>query len=731
MQYSEALKQTGLQRLQDSMSQALGLAAFVTYPDGQPLTKISNPCPFCALLNANPGGRARCAASRVVSARAAVDAGRAVFDTCHAGLVHLAVPFRVAGEIVAVLLGGNVALKPLTEEVVAQLARETGIDREELLAAAKTVPLWPEKRLWTAAEMMQVVMETVARLLYAKQELQKRVDELSALFEFSKTVSGSLQVAEAARQGLQAVMELTSATSGSVVMLSEAELGAASLEVAATLEPSNNLKVIPAGEIIAAVGREAIAAQFDSRPQESTPEEKRPAIAVPLTVGGKVTGVLTLAGKPGGQRFTEEEALFLTTLCTILGLVLENARLFRKAQERAAMLERLIEVGQVLSGHLDVDVVLESALASVRDVQGARWCVLRVLDENTGELVMKANLGMSPKLQERVARVRPEGNLLGEVLKKGEAVVVEDLTTDKSGRHLPYYTLEMRALTVVPVKAGGKVLGTLKVYFPVPRRWSEEEVEYLSTVAAQIGLALENARLYSSLREYYLSTVRALAAALEAKDVYTRGHSVRVAKWARSCARMLGLGAEEGEQVYLAGLLHDLGKIGVQEDILLKPGPLTPGERKEMQEHPEVGVKILEPVQFPAAVVAAVRHHHEDYGGGGYPAGLQGEEIPLLARIIRVADAYDAMTSARPYRQAFTPQEVREELERCAGRQFDPRVVEAFLRIPQEEMESIAMRGGGGGHPDSLAWRDTFFTGRATLTPAGSSRVREGNDRSG
>ncbi|MDN5348574.1 MAG: hypothetical protein PWP65_2139, partial [Clostridia bacterium] len=518
--------------------------------------------------------------------------------------------------------------------------------------------------------------------------------ELSALFEFSKTVSGSLQVAEAARKGLQAVLELTGATSGSVVMLGEAELGEAALEVAATLEPCSELRAIPTGEIIAAVGREAIAAHFESRPGESTPEEKRPAIAIPLTVGGKVTGVLTLAGKPGGQRFTEGEAIFLTTLGTVLGLALENARLFRKVQERAAMLERLIEVGQVLSSHLDVDLVLESALASVRDVLGARWCALRVLDENTGELILKASLGMSPKLQERVARVRPEGNLLGEVLQKGEPIVVEDLAADGSGRHLPYYALEMRALMVVPVKAGGKILGTLKVYSPVPRRWSEEEVEYLDTVAAQVGLALENARLYSSLREYYLSAVQALAAALEAKDVYTRGHSIRVAKWARSCARMLGLGAEEEEQVYLAGLLHDLGKIGVREDILLKPGPLTLEERKEMQNHAEVGARILQPARFPAAVILAVRHHHEDYGGGGYPAGLSGEEVPLLARIIRVADAYDAMTSARPYRQAFTSQEAREELKRCAGRQFDPRVVEAFLRIPQEEMENIATSGG-------------------------------------
>ncbi|MFZ5767260.1 MAG: PocR ligand-binding domain-containing protein [Bacillota bacterium] len=697
--FYQELKQVGLQELQESMSRALGLAVMVAYPDGRALTEPSNLCSFCAMLGSNPEARARCVASREASARAAVAAGEEVLHACHAGLVHLAVPLRVAGETVAVVLGGNVALQPLAEEAVVRLARETGIDAEKLLEVAGAVPVWTQERLRTVMAVVQRVTDTVAQLLYAKQELGRKADELAALFEFSQTVSGSLEVAEVARRALGAVLRLTGATSGSVVMLPEAVPGVAAAEVAATVEPCDEFRVVPSGEVVAAVERETRAVHFNSRPGGGTPEERRPAVALPLIVGGQVTGVLTIGGRPEGAGFAEDETAFLTTLGTSLGLALENARLFRELKLRAAMLEWLIEVGRVVAGSLDVDVVVESALASVRDVLGAEWCVLRLLDEETGELVLKASVGMGPELQARAGRVRPEGSLLGKVLETGEPVVVEDLAAGGSDMHLPYYSAEMRAVAVVPVRGVGKILGTLKVYSPVPRRWTEEEVGYLGIVASQTGLALENARLYSSLREYYLSAVRALAAALEAKDVYTRGHSLRVARWARACARVLGLGAEEREQVYLAGLLHDLGKIGVREDILLKPGRLDEEEIKEMQGHPVVGAKILEPARFPAAVVAAVRHHHEDYGGGGYPAGLVGEEIPLLARIIRVADAYDAMTSARPYRQAFGAQQAREELRRCAGRQFDPRVVEAFLGIPAEEMEDIAVRGGGGGVP--------------------------------
>jgi putative nucleotidyltransferase with HDIG domain len=137
--------------------------------------------------------------------------------------------------------------------------------------------------------------------------------------------------------------------------------------------------------------------------------------------------------------------------------------------------------------------------------------------------------------------------------------------------------------------------------------------------------------------------------------------------------------------VYIGGLLHDIGKVGVKKQILLKKDKLTPAEKEEIISHPELGVKILKPASFPKEVVEAVLYHHEDYSGGGYPKGIAGEKIPILARIIRVVDSYDAMVSNRPYRKAFSHKWVIDEMRRCSGKQFDPEVVEAMEKVLKKD----------------------------------------------
>jgi putative nucleotidyltransferase with HDIG domain len=195
----------------------------------------------------------------------------------------------------------------------------------------------------------------------------------------------------------------------------------------------------------------------------------------------------------------------------------------------------------------------------------------------------------------------------------------------------------------------------------------------------------------SELRTAYIQTIRALAEAIDAKDAYTRGHSERVAVYASRIARQMSLRKELIERVYFAGLLHDVGKIGVPDAIITKPDRLDEDEYREIMKHPEIGAKILEPVEFLRSVVPCVRHHHEWYDGcnRGYPDRLAGDQIPLPSRVIVVADTVEAMTSDRPYRKALSIDIVISELHKYSGTQFDPVVVDAFLRLLEDEGEAF------------------------------------------
>jgi putative nucleotidyltransferase with HDIG domain len=199
---------------------------------------------------------------------------------------------------------------------------------------------------------------------------------------------------------------------------------------------------------------------------------------------------------------------------------------------------------------------------------------------------------------------------------------------------------------------------------------------------------------HQELRIAYIQTIRALAEAVDAKDAYTRGHSERVGVYASKVGRELGLPRQQIERVYIAGLLHDVGKIGIRDAIITKPDQLTPAEYEEIKNHPEIGARILQPVAFLADVVPCVRHHHEWYDGSdrGYPSRLVGDQIPLPSRIILVSDTVEAMTSDRPYRKGLPLDRVTAELAQFSGTQFDPQCVSGMLRLLERESEAFLSR---------------------------------------
>jgi putative nucleotidyltransferase with HDIG domain len=240
------------------------------------------------------------------------------------------------------------------------------------------------------------------------------------------------------------------------------------------------------------------------------------------------------------------------------------------------------------------------------------------------------------------------------------------------------------SMMCVPLLAQGNVIGALYVDSRGGTdKFDEKDLELLAAIGNQAGIALQRARLVMDLENLFFSSIRSLVAAIDAKDQYTHGHSERVTAFALMVAKELKLSEHDFEVLRLAGLLHDVGKIGVPEEVLNKPGDLTDEEFEQVKLHPSHGAEIISNIQSPyiPEIVAGVRHHHERWDGTGYPDGLKGEESPLIARLLTLADAFDAMTSDRPYRKGFSIERALQIVRDCAGSQFDPHMSEALCHL--------------------------------------------------
>jgi HD-GYP domain-containing protein (c-di-GMP phosphodiesterase class II) len=238
----------------------------------------------------------------------------------------------------------------------------------------------------------------------------------------------------------------------------------------------------------------------------------------------------------------------------------------------------------------------------------------------------------------------------------------------------------LKELIVVPMSDGQRVYGWIGVFnHSAGQEFGSVEASLLNSVGAMLGIHSGNRDLYREQAEFLASVVRALTSAIDAKDPYTCGHSDRVARIAVRLAKELGCSADVLHTLYMSGLLHDIGKIGIDDAVLRKPGKLTDAEFEHIKEHPELGYRILADIKQLSDVLPAVLHHHEQWDGGGYPFKLAGDQTPLIARIVAVADAFDAMSSDRPYRKGLPCERVDQIFKEGAGRQWDPRVIDAYF----------------------------------------------------
>jgi putative nucleotidyltransferase with HDIG domain len=243
---------------------------------------------------------------------------------------------------------------------------------------------------------------------------------------------------------------------------------------------------------------------------------------------------------------------------------------------------------------------------------------------------------------------------------------------------------EINSVMCVPLQSREGTVGAIYVdNLAGSHAFRKRDLDMLAAIGSQAGIAIRRAQLADRVERLFADCITTLVSVLEAKDDYTKGHSERVTMVALRVGELIGLSPEELKDLRLAGLLHDIGKIGVEKHILDKPGSLTSEEYADIKQHTLVGEKIIASIDNAETIAEAIRYHHETWDGTGYPEGLKAEHIPLLARVLSIADAFDSMVSSRPYRKNFAAQEVVEEFQRCAGNQFDPHICEVFLNAYQ------------------------------------------------
>lgn len=357
-------------------------------------------------------------------------------------------------------------------------------------------------------------------------------------------------------------------------------------------------------------------------------------------------------------------------------------------QKKIQQLETLMEMASLVNSTLDINKIKSRAIEAAARLVNAEAGSLLIIDQGTGELFFEIAIGEKGNILKEVRLVRGQG-IAGWVAEKGESLIIHDVQSDarffRMADEISAFTT--RDLICVPVRTKDRIVGVLQAVNKKEGRFDEEDEQGLSALANHVAVAIENANLYRELREDFYETAHALAETIEQRDHYTAGHTYRVMNYSLAIGRLMGISENEMENLRLAAILHDVGKIGVRDSILLKNGKLDMEESQTMSQHTEFGTKILGHVKKLKDVLPGVRSHHEKYDGTGYPDNMQGEDIPLLARIIAVADTFDAMTSDRPYRQALSIKTAVEELKINSGVQFDPEVVRHFIKVLMETGE--------------------------------------------
>jgi putative nucleotidyltransferase with HDIG domain len=339
----------------------------------------------------------------------------------------------------------------------------------------------------------------------------------------------------------------------------------------------------------------------------------------------------------------------------------------------------------------DQQLLLDNLLAIIMESVPASRGFVFLIQRDSGALVPYARRPIGLGQEGDDAEIVVSQTIIQTAVRQKTSIISSDALVDERFIHSrSVAALDVRSAMCAPLVSRNGVLGLVYVDSHKANSFVRRDLALFSALALKVAIAVDNARLYDDLRSLFYNTVETLVRTIQAKDQYTAGHSTRVSRYALMIADKLGMSTKEKHQLYLAAMLHDIGKIGVPDDLLNRPGKLSDAEMERVRSHVQVGASMIEMLGEMHSIVPLIRHHHENWDGSGYPEGLNGEQIPLVSRIIAVADMYDAMTSDRPYRKRRTHQFAVDEIIKASGVQIDPKVAEAFLDVLKDIVPASA-----------------------------------------
>ena len=408
---------------------------------------------------------------------------------------------------------------------------------------------------------------------------------------------------------------------------------------------------------------------------------------IPLKVKGELVGIFALGSKRSEEIFSHDDQLTLATLSNQVAVTIENARLYTSEQRRREELSSLYEMARRLVVSDDVRIVLNNIVHDA--VQNVHVTYARILTvEKGGEFLCREAYPIRPLGHEmEVGKIEPKTTnaYYQKAINLGKAFVLDwdDPAFNQTDHHDLFLDLA-KSICLSPLLVGNEPVGLLvlgETRSKTREPFDADKLKLVNAISDQAASALRRATLHEQLEESFMQTVLALARAIDVRDTYTQDHSQRMASISDVLCRDLDIDEDQIQAIHSAAILHDIGKIGVPDEILGKPGPLTSQEWDLMKRHPEIGAAIVAPVNQLIRAAPIIIAHHEKFDGSGYPYGLIGDQIPIGARVLAVVDAYIAITDKRVYRKARSHEEAISELVKNSGSQFDPMVVDAFIKL--------------------------------------------------